>query len=92
MSKLPRGLSIVEVTGLKIAKLYSTNIVLINDATNEILLNSDGWNTKHTKKCMNLVINRYGFNVYQKDFTWYVQDSNGNVQEFHNGIKLKLTA
>ena len=65
---------------------------MVNDATSELLLSSGGWNTKHTKKCMNLVINRYGFNVYQKDFAWYIKDPNGNVQEFHDGIKLKLTA
>lgn len=69
---LPKGLTIVTVPKLTIAKLYDTNIVLVNQETQTITLNNGGWKTKHTKKCMNLALQQYGLEVRQKNFEWFV--------------------
>lgn len=70
--RLPKGLSIVSVPKLEIAKLYNTNIVVANEETGLIALNTGGWKTKHTKKCMNLALAKYGLSVKQVNFEWFV--------------------
>lgn len=89
---LPKGLSIVDVHGLSVGKLYKTNIVIVNQNLGDIQLNSGGWMTKHTKKCMNLMLNEYGYNVSQRDFKWYITDTAGNKIEYFDGIKIKFAA
>lgn len=80
--RLPKGLSIVSVQNIKVAKLYSTNIVEIID--NRIKLRTGGWRTKHTKKCMNLILNPLGLNVIQKDWEWYVYQNGTQVAVFQD--------
>lgn len=70
--RLPKGLTIVNVPKLEIAKLYDTNIMLANEETGLITLNTGGWKTKHTKKCMNLALAKYGLSVKQVNFEWFV--------------------
>ena len=89
---LPKGLTIVDVYGLSVGKLYKTNIVIVNQNLGDIQLDSGGWMTKHTKKCMNLILNEYGFHVSQRDFQWFVSDTAGNKVEYFDGMKLKLGA
>ncbi len=61
-------------------RLHATYVLTINkDGT--YILNSGGWNTHTTKK----VINKYSpVKIYQKDFVWYLQDT--NKVEFYDGI------
>lgn len=82
--RLPKGLSIVDVPNLTVAKLYNTNIVMIRHEDNCITLNHGGWKTKHTKKCINLVLARYGLKVVQKNFEWFIIRHNTEVGLFHN--------
>ena len=52
----------------------------------EVTLNTGGWLTPTTKVRMNQTANAYGlgFNVYQKDFNWFVEKANGQVIEFES--------
>jgi hypothetical protein len=73
--RLPKGLSIVTINGLTVAKLYQTNILVIDSNKGTVKFNSGGWLTKHTKKCINLVLGQSNLNflnVIQRDFEWYV--------------------
>jgi len=51
-------------------KLYNTVIVVIQN--NEILLNSGGYKTRHTKNCINDILPS-GYKLFQKDFEWFVE-------------------
>lgn len=90
--RLPKGLSVVTIKGLTVAKLYQTNIVIVDETAKKITLNSGGWLTKHTKKCSNLVLGQFGLSIVQRDFQWYVikTDSQGRKQSvsFQDGIEV----
>lgn len=97
ISKLPKGLNIIPSGAIQgvnttIARLYDTNIVTIEDIGDKKLLtlNSGGWKTKHTKKCINVLFTLYNlpYKLYQKDFTWYLTNNNGEVTEFQDNIEL----
>lgn len=68
--RLPKGLSVVEFNQYTIAKLYNTNIVELDNTTGCLKLRTGGWYTKHTKKCINLIINKYDLNLIQEKFKW----------------------
>lgn len=56
-----------------------------------VTLNSGGYETVTTKRKMNQAANQFalGFGVYQRKGKWYVDDAQGNVHEFHDGITLR---
>lgn len=66
---------------------HDTTVVKFNDA--QIVLESGGWRTATTKRRMNQASNVYGlgYQVYQKDKTWYV-DYQGETLEFYDGMAL----
>ena len=66
---------------------HSTPVVQFND--DKIRLNSGGWETATTKTRMNQASHEYnlGFEVYQVNFTWYV-DYKGETIAFTDGMKL----
>lgn len=89
--RYPKGMAVVPTNGLTIARLYDTNIVTIDYVNNTIHLNNGGWETKHTKKCMNIILEQFGYYVYQKDFQWYVSNRNSPLPAiYENGIELAV--
>lgn len=88
--KLRKGFSVVPVQGLIVGRLYSTNIVLIDTTTNTITLNTGSWFTKHTKNCMNDILSKYGFKVFQKSKQWYIAGPDNFKAEYKDGWKLDL--
>lgn len=90
--RLPKGLSVIEHNGLTLAQLYNTLIVALKDEGEKITinLNSGGWTTKHTKKCINLVLNPYGVRVYQKQFKWYIDTNTGTTLEFNDNMTFSI--
>jgi hypothetical protein len=69
--------------------LHRTPVVKVGDGLGGVItLNSGGWRTPTTKTRMNQVANAWelGFNVYQKDFEWYVSMADGEVREFADGM------
>lgn len=58
-----------------------------------VCLNSKGYRTATTKLRMNQALNQFcrsEWQVYQKNFEWFVQHKNGEIREFHDGIVLPL--
>lgn len=87
MRKYPKGMSVVNHAGFEIAQLYDTRIVIVDHNTGEIIVNSGGWKTKHTKKCSNEILNKYGYHLYQKDFNWYIE-GHGQVYSYDDYMKI----
>jgi hypothetical protein len=75
-------------TGLTIVTYHQTQVVRFNPTV--IVLDTGGWFTATTKARMNQVSNQFrlGYQVYQKDFQWYV-NYGGKAYTF-NGNVLKL--
>lgn len=90
--RLPKGLNLIEHNSLILAKLYHTLIVKFEYLDNgaKIVLSSGGWRTKHTKKCMNLVLNKHGVYIYQKDFEWYINTPTAEKIPFVDGITVNI--
>ena len=91
MKHLPKGLSITPFKTNTIARLYNTNIVEIDHNNSTITLNSGGWLTKHTKKCINIVLDKFDLSIYQEKFQWYVVGAGTRI-EFIDGIKINVMA
>ena len=89
MKKLPKGLSVVKDGERTLAQLYNT--LILKRSGNEITLNTGGWFTMHTKKCMNLVLADFGYYVKQVKGVWSVRTRDGkHVATFNsNSITLK---
>ena len=76
--------------GVTYVKYHNTRVVAFSE--NAIILDTGGWFTPTTKTRMNQTSNAFGlgFQVYQKNYEWYVENINGNVQHFKNKtLKLK---
>ena len=75
-------------------KLYDTLIV---DATEDpikwdIFLNTGGWKTNHTKNCINDFLSQFGLKVIQRNFNWYLVDSNNTIAwDFKDDMNLGIS-
>lgn len=89
-SKLPKGLSVIEHNGMLLAKLYDTLIVQFETTpqygTRVLKLNNGGWTTKHTKKCINLVLNKHGLYLVQEKFIWNLYQNGTKIGSFQDGM------
>jgi len=89
--KLPKGLNYVEtyidiaddIYLLKVGNLYNTEIY--KEFQERIKLNSGGYKSNHTKKCINLLLPDNIF-VFQKEFNWYVCINDKTVNFVDNMI------
>lgn len=63
---------VFERNGYNIVKFHSTEIVQWND--DEIILNTGGWESVTTKQRMNQTASErlLNYQVFQRDFQWYV--------------------
>ena len=88
------GLQVLDFNGTTIHKLYNTNIVKIEHTDTgyiNIVLNSGGYQTNHTKNCMNDVLNRFDIKVFQKNFEWVFSIDNGAMTwDFEDGMNLGI--
>lgn len=83
---MAKGLNVVRVDGETIGQLYNT--VIFKTRGDSIILDSGGWYTAHTKKCMNRLLPD-GYHVYQENFVWYITTPQG-VMEFKDGMRLNI--
>jgi hypothetical protein len=89
--KQPKGFSITPFKDTTIARLYKTNIVVINHTTKTAELNTGGWYTVHTKKCMNLILNNLGYSIKQKSGQWYISNKDyDDLYEYTDGMKIAI--
>ena len=74
--------------GYRTVFYHNTPVVRFN--SNEVILNDGGWRTNTTKTRMNQTSRNYGlgFNVFQKDYAWFVE-YNGTVIPYSCGMKLR---
>jgi len=86
MRKQRKGLNIFNTDVSTNLILYKTIIIACNGEF--IILNTGGWRSNHTKKCMNENLPT-GFRVFQKDFRWYVETPVG-VFDFEDEMILDL--
>ena len=70
---------------------HQTVVVKFNQRT--VVLNSGGWMTATTKTRMNQASNQFdlGFQVFQKDFGWFVERPDGETVDFGNGMEFGRT-
>lgn len=77
---MPKGFKIIQVDSTnQIAHLYNTTIV--KSSGRNIVLNSGGWYTMHTKKCMNIFLRPFNASVFQKKGQWYVSYLNDDCTQ-----------
>ena len=69
----------------KVIRLHNTDIMHFQD-NGSIMLDSGGWRTVTTKARMNEYLPSY-YQVYQKNYTWYVSDGLGSIP-FYDGMTL----
>lgn len=79
--------SIRQENGVTNIRYHDTDVVTFDAKT--ITLKSGGWRTKTTKSRMNQSANQFGlgFQVYQKDYNWYVTFK-GETVDYFDGIVL----
>ncbi len=72
---------------------HNTKVVRFNLITRAVELNTGGYLTQITKRRMNQASKQYGlgFQVYQRDFTWFVQTEDGRNLPF-DGNKIRFLA
>ena len=78
---------VINIEGVSFVYLYSNLIAMVGDTWLELF--DGGHQTTTTKSRLNAILSEHGSGerVYQKDFTWFVSTSNGEVP-FNDGIKL----
>lgn len=93
---MPKGLSVIEHNGVLLAKLYKTLIVDFETVpkfnTRVLKLDTGGWKTAHTKKCINLVLKEYGISVRQSKGQWYVYHNDTVLGTFDDSFKIGIPA
>jgi hypothetical protein len=84
--------AIYQSDGYTCIRYHSTEVVKFN--TDEIMLNSGGWQTKTTKSRMNKVSDAFqlGFRVSQRHGEWFVDyfaNEIGDTYSFNDGMILE---
>ena len=87
----PKGLSVIEHDNKLLAKLYNTLIVEFNRDNNRLKLRTGGWYTRHTKKCINLVLNKHGLYVTQEQFKWKLYQNGTLLGAFDDNGLLEVS-
>lgn len=82
--KLGTATTLERLSDSQIGIRYHNTIVITYSYDGSIVLNNGGWTTPTTKKRINDFTNA---RIYQKDFVWYITDSNG-TKPFINGMKI----
>jgi len=88
---MPKGLKVVRNNRQIVAQLYNTVIVTIEN--DKCTLNTGGWFTTHTKKCMNLVLGEFGLNVRQIKGEWFLSKKSEIIEKFEGSkIEFKIAS
>ena len=69
--------------------LHGHNIATVDHSTNAVKISSCGWQTNTTKSRLNAILSDVNpsCGVYQKDWTWYLNDNLGTVP-FTSGVEV----
>ena len=74
--------------GQAVYKVVYHQTIIYKLVDNVQIVNSGGYETATTKQRMNAELKNCF--VYQKDYVWYVQQSNGESVEFFDGMKINM--
>ncbi len=79
----------VSTDGEGITRITYHNTIVVKYDNLNITLDSGGYETTSTKARMNQASNQFslGYQVFQKDFTWYIK-TNTQTIKFFDGIML----
>ena len=76
IANMPKGLSITSLHPKVEFTLYDTLIVSVTPKTryvkSSIFLSAGEFETPHTKNCINLILNYYGWGVKSVQGVWYI--------------------
>jgi hypothetical protein len=88
-----RATNVADKDGIKSVRYHSTDVVVWDQNTGEVTLNSGGWMTNTTKTRMNQAANEYklGYQVYSKDYEWFVDLPDGTTLDFEDGMTFNVT-
>lgn len=90
---LPKGLNIKVGHSVSnrptVVTLYQTEIVTIHHDSNRLILRNGGWQTVHTKKCMNLILKDFGIIVRQIKGNWFVSQNEKQIP-FQDGMEISI--
>ena len=67
--------------------LHGNHIATYNYALKELELYDGGWQSNTTKSRLNALCNEFatGFNVFQKNWNWFISDFQGVAKPFFDG-------
>ena len=79
-----RATTIFPYDGKTVVGYHNTNVVMFDHET--VTLNTGGWSTVTTKLRMNQAANQFGlgYQVYQKNWSWFVELADGTVLPFND--------
>ena len=80
----PKNFTLLNTSRFEVYRLYETIIATYDKETGVIVMDNGGWQTNHTKKCLNLMLAPYGIKVVQKKNQWYVSFGDNEVEFFNN--------
>ena len=73
--------------------LHDTAVVMFDRTNNIVYLSSGGWHTATTKQRINQASKEYNlrYQVFQKNWDWYVALPNGSTVDFTDNMAIDLT-
>ena len=81
-----RGTAWIDNTWIPVVRFHAT-IILESHGNGIYVLNSGGWQTSTTKQRLNALLWNLGIQVWQRDFQWYICDSQGE-RLFEDNIRV----
>jgi hypothetical protein len=89
LARRPKGLSFTQAVNTAYGELYNT--LIFKQVGGTVILNSGGWRTNHTKKCINMICTALELPIYVKQVKglWYVK-VNDEVVPFTDNIEINL--
>lgn len=81
----------VEISKNEIQLYLFDNLIAVKFRNeNKIMVSNCGYETATTKERLNGILFPIGYKIFQKMFTWYIEDPKGNIEEFRTNKIIDL--
>ena len=81
----------VEVVNNDVKLFLFDNLIAAKLGTeNKLYISNCGYYTATTKERLNGILFPIGYKIFQKMFTWYIEDPKGNIEEFRTNKIIDL--
>ena len=79
--------TVITEDNISTVMLHGNHIATYYHDTKELTLFDGGWQSNTTKSRLNALCAEFamGFNVFQKNFNWFISDFSGTAKEFFDG-------